>query len=260
MSRRRDARKGRFLSRENTEEPAGPSVPGAFDNDHQGLPETLEVPEPIETPEMSETIETIKRIKSTETTEATEATERDEPAETDETVGDPERQLQEELASGMSEESVVPTYQAVTPQKIATFNTEKLDRTNVSRWKAKYEVFLGTQGCWAVVEYTYEWRANTSRIRKLLEDPGWKISDATAKLYILQNLKKEDKTSVQSLKTSGDMWAYLMEKYERRTQVDVTNAIRKVIRWQMEPKMKPGEAMKQLDQYHAELEDISEGR
>jgi hypothetical protein len=64
----------------------------------------------------------------------------------------------------------------------------------------------------------------------LLEDPGWRTSDATAKLYILQNLKVEDKASIQSLKTSGDMWALLMEKYERRTQVNVTNAIRKVTR------------------------------
>jgi transposase InsO family protein len=254
MPRRRDPRTGRFLSRENTEEPAGPSVPGAFENDDQDLLDTLEASEPIETHRTSETIENI------EPTETTEPTERDESNETDETVEDSERQLQEELASGMPEELAVPAYQAVTPQKIATFNTEKLDRTNVSSWKAQYKIFLETQGCWKVVEHTYDWRTNAARVTKLLEDPGWKTSDATAKLYILQNLKVEDKTSVQSLKTSGDMWAYLLEKYERRTQVDVTNAIRKVTRWQMDPKMSLEEAMQQLDQYHAELEDISGGK
>jgi hypothetical protein len=55
------------------------------------------------------------------------------------------------------------------------------------------------------------------------------------------------------------MWAFLMEKYERRTEVDVINAIRKVTRWQMDPKVSLEEAMQQLDQYHAELVDISGG-
>jgi hypothetical protein len=75
------------------------------------------------------------------------------------------------------------------------------------------------------VEHTYKWRGNATRVGKLLEDPGWRVSDATAKLYILQNIKVEDKASVQSLEMSGDMWVFLMEKYEQRTQVDVTNAI-----------------------------------
>ena len=286
--RERDPRTGRYISsRESTEDLGGPSrsVPGAFD-------------EPVETIDQTETApgasETVE-IEPTETTEATVY----ETAETDETVErtepderiqsasgieiDPSEQLQAELAaedpdwqpqgepvsgilgieestSGMSGEFEIPAYQAVTPQKIVTFNIEKLDRTNVSSWKAQYKIFLETQGCWSVVGHTYKWRGNATRVRKLLEDPGWRASDATAKLHILQNIKVEDKASVQSLKTSGDMWAFLMEKYERRTQVDVTNAIRKVTRWQMDPKMSLEEAMQQLDQYHAELEDISNGK
>jgi hypothetical protein len=121
---------------------------------------------------------------------------------------DPDRQLQgepvsgilgiEESTSGMSGESEIPAYQAVEPQKIVAFNIEKLDRTNVTSWKAQYNIFLETQGCWSVVEYTYNWRGNATRVRKLLEGPGWRASDATAKLYIIQNIKVEDKASVQS--------------------------------------------------------------
>jgi hypothetical protein len=64
------------------------------------------------------------------------------------------------------------------------------------------------------VEHTYNWREDISRIRSLLKDPGWKILDVMAKLYIIQNLKVEDKVSVQSLKTSREMWAYILEKYK----------------------------------------------
>jgi hypothetical protein len=160
----------------------------------------------------------------------------------------------------MSGQQDIPVCETVKPQKIVTFNIEKLDRTNVSSWKAQYKIFLGTQGCWRVVEHTYNWRQDASRVRRLLEDPAWSALDATAKLYILQNIKMEDKASVQNLETSGDMWAFLMEKYERRTQVDVTNAIRKITRWQKDPRMSLEEAMQQLDQYHAELQDISSGK
>jgi hypothetical protein len=48
MPRERDPRTGRFISsRENTREPTGPSVPGAFD-------------EPTDTRETSETVERIE--------------------------------------------------------------------------------------------------------------------------------------------------------------------------------------------------------
>lgn len=220
--RERDLRTGRYISsRENTRELEGSeALPGAI---------KIDVPGAHEPAEIAEADRTTERIRA------------------------------EEPTSRMSEESDIPTYMAVTPRKIATFSIEKLDRTNASSWKAQYKIFLETQGCWEVVKYTYNWRGNATRVTKLLEDLGWRTSDATAKLYILQNLKQEDKASVQSLRSSGDMWAYLLEKYERRTQVDVTNAIRKVTRWQMDPKMSLEEAMQQLEKYHAELEDTSRG-
>jgi hypothetical protein len=68
-----------------------------------------------------------------------------------------------------------------------------------------------------MVEHTYNWREDTSRIRSLLKDPGWKTLNAIAKLYIIQNLKVEDKVSIQSLKTSREMWVYVLEKYKQRT-------------------------------------------
>jgi hypothetical protein len=36
----------------------------------------------------------------------------------------------------MLEESVIPAYQEVIPQKITTFNIKKLDQINISSWKA----------------------------------------------------------------------------------------------------------------------------
>lgn len=199
--RERDLRTGRYISsRENTRELEGSeALPGAI---------KIDVPGAHEPAEIAEADRTTERIRA------------------------------EESTSRMSEESDIPTYMAVTPRKIATFSIEKLDRTNASSWKAQYKIFLETQGCWEVVKYTYNWRGNATRVTKLLEDLGWRTSDATAKLYILQNL---------------------LEKYERRTQVDVTNAIRKVTRWQMDPKMSLEEAMQQLEKYHAELEDTSRG-
>jgi transposase InsO family protein len=218
-------------------------VPGAFD-------EPSETIEPIETPESSETI---ARTESDETVEIIEQnTVRDRST-------DPSEQILGELASKMVEGPRIPAYQEVAPKKLATFNTEKLDRNNVSSWKAQYKLFLRTQGCWKIVEYTYDWRDDAPRVKELLQDPGWDMLDAAAKLYILQNLKVEDKTSVQGLRTSGDMWAYLMEKYERRTQVDVTNAIWKLTCWQMDSRMSLEEVMQQLEQYHAELDEISSG-
>jgi hypothetical protein len=123
--RERDPRTGRYTSsRENTEDLAGPSgsVPGAFD-------------EPTETtPGADETVEILEGIRD-ETRSASDIEEED-----------PSEQLQGELVSGilgardltsrMSEESAIPAYQAVIPQKIATFNIERLDWMNVSSWKA----------------------------------------------------------------------------------------------------------------------------
>jgi hypothetical protein len=115
-------------------------VPGAFD----------EI-EPTETaPGASETVETIETTETTpgadETVEILEGI-RDETRSASNIKGeDPSEQLQGELVSRilgardltsrMSEESAIPAYQAVIPQKIATFNIERLDRTNISSWKA----------------------------------------------------------------------------------------------------------------------------
>lgn len=160
----------------------------------------------------------------------------------------------------MSDEQEIPTFVEATPKKIVAFDTEKLERGNAKSWKAQYKIFLETQGLWEALWHTYEWRDKPGLLRRLLEDNRWKSADATVKLYILRNIKQEDKVSVQDMKTSGEMWAYLLEKYERRTQVDVTTAIRKVIRWQMDSGMDLEEAMQQLEHFNAELIDISEGK
>jgi hypothetical protein len=107
------------------------------------------------------------------------------------------------------------------------------------------------------VEQTYNWRGNAPRVRKLLEDPGWRVSDATAKFYILQNLKVEGKASVQSLKTSGDMWAFLMEKYERTTEYDTVILVQRITQWKKDPKVDIEASLQQLEQLNADLYEIS---
>jgi hypothetical protein len=97
-------------------------------------------------PGASETVET---LETTETTPGADETVKIQEGIWDETRSasnikgeDPSEQLQGELVSGilgardltsrMLEESAIPAYQAVIPQKIATFNIKRLDRTNMS--------------------------------------------------------------------------------------------------------------------------------
>ncbi|KAF7586829.1 hypothetical protein BBP40_008254 [Aspergillus hancockii] len=154
MPRERDPRTGRFLRCTETVKPAESSVvPGAFEtDDREDLPETPEAPEPTETDEATELDTPAEKDETVEINESSiepriESTvesssesieifpggylEREETPEKD-----PDRQLQEELIFAMLEESEIPAYTAVTPQKIATFSIKKLDWTNVSSWKA----------------------------------------------------------------------------------------------------------------------------
>jgi hypothetical protein len=212
-------------------------VPGAFD-------ETIETAEPTETTEATVT-------ESPETDDTVERTETDR-------IRDPSEQLLEELISRMPEIEV-PASTEVKPTKFIPFNVDKLEQRNIRRWKNRIEMILESQGCWTVVEHTYNWRNDGPKIKKLMEDQGWKSQDATARIYILQSLKPEDETSVQGIKTSGGIWAYLMEKYERRTDVDVTIAIDQMLQWKMDPQIGLEEAMQRLEEHHSELIDISNG-
>jgi hypothetical protein len=106
-------------------------MPGAFN----------EPIEPTETaPGASETVEIFETTETTpgadETVEIQEGIWDETQSASDTRTEDPREQLQGELTSRMSEAIEIPAYQAVTPQKIATFNIEKLDWTNVSSWKA----------------------------------------------------------------------------------------------------------------------------
>ncbi|EED15089.1 conserved hypothetical protein [Talaromyces stipitatus ATCC 10500] len=170
----------------------------------------------------------------------------------------PDRQLVDKLAR-MPDDETIPTFEEVNGRKFMTFEIAKLDRTNVRSWKNKYELFLKSQGCWKVLDYTYKWRKQSEKIDELLKDDKWSAADSLSKLYILQNLTESDESAVQHMRSSGEIWAYLMEKYERRTEVDVAYAIRDVITWKMSSTTTVEAGLQQLEQRHTELVDVSGG-
>lgn len=154
----------------------------------------------------------------------------------------------------------IPVYEGKPPKKLVPFEIEELDRANVRRWKNKIKTFLKLQRCWDAVELTHKWKEQPNMIGRLLQNRGWEAADAAARLYMLRGVKKGDEASILELQTSGSMWAWLMEKYERRTQADAMNAILKVVHWKMDPKMELEEALQQLERLNADLVDISDGK
>ena len=95
--------------------------------------------------------------------------------------------------------------------------------------------FLNTQQCWKVVKITYNWQrtlpeVNAQRkINKLLCDKDWSMSNSLAKLYIKEGIKQEDNLSIQLFVNMGAIWKFLMEKYEKKSVVEISMAIKKLI-------------------------------
>ena len=218
--RQRDSH-GRFISASAVPE-AEPGVPGSFDNG-TGDGSDGEVTSQGRDSEETEETESVNAA-------ADQASENSDSAETirgDQTTRMAERSFNDfhtgegASSSRTTDREAIPVYEGKPPRKPVSFDVEKLDRTNVKSWKNFYKEFLDIQDCWQVVELTYKWRKDPEMIRRLRGDKNWRAADNAAKIYIKRGLSKSDESNVQDIETSGRMWAYLLQKYDRRTHMDM---------------------------------------
>ncbi|KAL3712502.1 hypothetical protein TMatcc_001201 [Talaromyces marneffei ATCC 18224] len=181
----------------------------------------------------------------------------------------PEGQLQSELAnmsgdraSGQEDQQqdAIPDYPGPENVRITTFEIEKAGRSNIKNWKLRMQIFLETQDCWDVVELTEKYQKDPEKVQALFAKKGWKSANGRAKLYILGNIKQDDISTVRDCKLSGEMWAYIRKKYERKTHVDIMMAIQRIVDWKKSAEASMEDSLQQLEQLEAELRDISDGQ
>ncbi|KAL1955928.1 hypothetical protein VTO42DRAFT_7913 [Malbranchea cinnamomea] len=141
-------------------------------------------------------------------------------------------------------------------RKINDFKLKPLDRTNAVMWKNQMRHYLQTQNCWDVVEYTWENRDKPEIRKAILEDPDWGGADSTAQLYISQHIREGDITLAQRYGTSGEVWHFLLEKYDRKTKADFVSVLIKVTNWKKDPSMDIEQSLQQLEQLVDELHVI----
>jgi hypothetical protein len=61
--------------------------------------------------------------------------------------------------------------------------------------------------------------------------------------------------AVKNAETSGDIWTYLMEKYEAVNPRRKINLLMQLFAWKMDAKMKVSEAIQDLERLHEEVKD-----
>jgi hypothetical protein len=64
-----------------------------------------------------------------------------------------------------------------------------------------------------------------------------------ATTYLTAYISEADAMAVKNAKTSGDIWIYLMEKYEAVNPRRKINLLIQLFAWKMDPKMKVSEAI-----------------
>ncbi|EEA21199.1 conserved hypothetical protein [Talaromyces marneffei ATCC 18224] len=165
-------------------------------------------------------------------------------------------------ASGQEDQQqdAIPDYPGPENVRITTFEIEKAGRSNIKNWKLRMQIFLETQDCWDVVELTEKYQKDPEKVQALFAKKGWKSANGRAKLYILGNIKQDDISTVRDCKLSGEMWAYIRKKYERKTHVDIMMAIQRIVDWKKSAEASMEDSLQQLEQLEAELRDISDGQ
>jgi hypothetical protein len=204
-----------------------------------------EIPLPRSDDDESDTARRIELVRRTEIARHVE------PARRDET--------DTEMAGDTGDQDDIPRYRGPDGVRITTFEIEKADRNNIKNWKSQLQIFFETQDCWDIIELTYQHRKHPESIKALF-DKGWKSANGRAKLYILKNIKPEDVTAIRDYPLSGEMWAYIVRKYERKTHVDVMYAIQKITTWKKDSSLDMESSLQQLEQLEAELKDVSNGK
>ncbi|KAJ5100741.1 hypothetical protein N7456_006995 [Penicillium angulare] len=222
--------------------PAGRDARGRFISSNQEDPESVEE---NREPEQSDSVNENRESEQTEG---------------DHDDDDAAEQILFEMAGQTARTTNHPVEdpEEIKPVKLLDFKTSILARENVRTWRSDVEEFCQIQGVWKAVQKTLELQDKPEELARLLANQKWASLDATAKYYIKQNLKQEDKTTVRDYKNSGAVWKYLMSRYERTTQYDIVIALRKVIQWKKDSKMGIEDSLQQLEQLNAELYEISD--
>lgn len=244
---------------------AGMSLPWAFDRSTEKIDQTETAPGASETVDIepTETAETDKTVERT-------VPERIQSANSIE-IDDPSKQLQgepvyrilsiEELTSGMSRQSErLPPLDKGDRIKPVGVKYDVLDASNIRLWKKKIEGLLRLQKCWKVVENTRKMRIDgkTELLHQAMQDEDYIDHNLLAVTYLTAYISEEDANAVKNLEISGDIWIYLMEKYEAVNPRRKVNLLMRLFTWKMDPKMKIREAIQDLEKLHEEVKDVWE--
>ncbi|THC87262.1 hypothetical protein EYZ11_013291 [Aspergillus tanneri] len=117
--------------------------------------------------------------------------------------------------------------------------------------------FCKIQGCWTVVEETQKRLDKPEELERLLENKTWASQDALAQRYITENIQQSDMTTVRDYRSSGEIWTYLMEKYEKATKYDAMVLLQRITAWRKDPKVDLEASLQELEQWNADLYEIS---
>jgi hypothetical protein len=211
-------------------------VPGAFDK-------------PTETtPGADETVEILEGIRDKTQSASDTRTE------------DPSEQLQDELvllAMARGDQPSLPPLDKGERIKLVRVKYEVLSESNVRLWKIKIKGLLMLQKYWKVVENTKVIRleGKTDLLDLAMEDKQYIKQNLLAITYLIAYISEADAIAVKNAKTSGDIWIYLMEKYEAVNPRRKINLLIQLFAWKMDPKMKVSKAIQDLERLHEEVKD-----
>jgi ABC-type dipeptide/oligopeptide/nickel transport system ATPase component len=222
--------------------------------------------------ETAETDETVERIRSASGIEIDDPSEQ---LQAELTAEDPDRQQGEPVSgilgireptyrtsreSEMSREERLPPLDKGDRIRPVGVKYDILDASNIRLWKKKIEGLLKLQKCWKVVENTRKMRleGKTELLHRAMQDEDYIDHDLLAVTYLTAYISEGDATAVKNLEISGDIWIYLMEKYEAVNPRRKVNLLMQLFTWKMDPKMKISEAIQDLERLHEEVKDVWE--
>ena len=120
-------------------------------------------------------------------------------------------------------------------EKIPKFEIEKAERSNIGNWKHKLQNFAETQDCWEEVEYTLEHRHDPIMINLILAEAAWRRQNRKVSIFIENNVSRLDLDSIKDMKSAGEKYGFLLDKYDMYTEADVEVAISDLCKWQKDP-------------------------
>jgi hypothetical protein len=121
----------------------------------------------------------------------------------------------------------------------------------------KIKGLLMLQKCWKVVKNTKVIRleGKIDLLDLAMEDKQYIKQNLLATTYLTAYISEADAMAVKNTETSGDIWTYLMEKYEAVNPRRKINLLIQLFAWKMDAKIKVSEAIQDLEQLHEEVKD-----